>query len=245
MRVVFFIFVCVAVLALAIIPLAGTFYCAAGQLPDQTCAAIEIAHLWQTWLSGILALAAAAVTVWHLRAQVAQAERHRKEDTTDRLSAIANTLGIELLDTSSQLHDDTADDDLMPLSETARHSLIDAAEINPALAAAIQAHCSEIERFRALHRRARSTEGLNRPPVPTSEMRRAMAYRAVVLSYCCVIAGQQMRETGKAEGPFIDHAQIEEFERQHHTSWKDRRYLNPMFAATGSPELNCYRSPTD
>ena len=65
-------------------------------MADFLCQASNWLYNWQTLISGILAVVAAAVSVWYLRKQIAQSEQHERERSSRRFNAVRATLPLTL-----------------------------------------------------------------------------------------------------------------------------------------------------
>jgi hypothetical protein len=187
--------------------------------------------------AGILAVVAAAVTVAVLYYQTHQMRRMRDEESQAELVALANALLIDLHDTAERIQQLTTKDQLEPpVSELARRARIQATRINPALAAALQKHCSEVAVYA---NKFRNYPGPFTPSFTSFRWfeQREIAFRATVLSYCFGVASTQLTGSGKAVGPFITLAELERWESRFRCGPANRRYLDHLFEKTGIGDI--------
>jgi hypothetical protein len=222
----------VAVGLLGVLP--ATYACANWwQRTELVCVAVEIIHSWQTLVSGLLALTAAAVTVAYISKQTTQAEEHHEQDWRREARAIADTLFIDILDTANRIkHASRMQDLYPPLSDTAGRMVPEAAKIAPVLAIALQKHCSEVSAFASEFRSILPTA--SQKMVATLLARRqGLSYRAHVLSWCFAVAGNQIRGGGKADGAFIKKEDLEKIEAAYAVGNSERKYLAHVFETSG------------
>ncbi|RWQ83457.1 MAG: hypothetical protein EOS85_11565 [Mesorhizobium sp.] len=232
----------VAIIA-ALLLLPGTYACAFyWQKTDAVCTFIEIANKWQTLITGVFALLAAAATVRVIASQVRQADRHREQNRRDEARNIAEALTIDLGDTFQRSKAVKGNADINPpMSEMARGLIREATKVHPALAVALQRHCSEIGLFTSRISQTgvhATVQSLTRQQTVVAEGP-LLAYRARVLGWCFGCAVTKIEKTGRAEGPFIDKKDIEQFEKElsdelgRPVGGAERLYLTDLFNTTG------------
>jgi hypothetical protein len=225
----------IAIVAIGLLGVLPATYACANWWPSTApiCVAVEIVHTWQTLVSGLLALTAAAVTVAYISKQTKQTEELHEQDWRREARSIADTLFIDIVDTADRIkHSSRIQDLYPPLSDTAGRMVPEAAKIAPVLAIALQKHCSEVSAFASEFRSILPTA--SQQMVATLLARRqGLSYRAHVLSWCFAVAGNQIRGGGKADGPFIKKEDLEKIETAYAVGDSERKYLAHVFETSG------------
>lgn len=172
---------------------------------------------WVGASSGWLAVAAAAVTVLLLNRQIRLTREMYDEDRRNRAATIANTVAIDLIQTSGAVRSVQDLEDLPALSITAGELFKDAVNVAPRLAAALRLHLREIEQLREKlrimeeipedHRDEDMIEGRD-------DDIRKLAFRARVVALAFLKASQDLAQGNKPSAPFITDLQISAANRE-------------------------------
>ncbi|MES0168223.1 hypothetical protein NKJ87_19910 [Mesorhizobium sp. M0027] len=180
---------------------------------------------WIGASSGYIAAAFAAITIYFVWLQIHQGEEHRRLDSQSEASLIADTILIDLLDTSERVRSASSLLDFdPPMSEMSRRLLPQAVKVSPLLAISLLKHCTELVAYEANLRSVRGSLEFGLEP----EDLRRLAFRAYVLSWCFGTASEKIKRRGVAEAPFVHPADIAHFEKVFHVGVADRSYLNHL-----------------
>lgn len=199
---------------------------------DFTCVSLEILNIWQTYVSGLLALGAAFATIAYVRFQMDQSEKHRQDDYRRQDEAVAATLTADLLDTAMRIKYVTLASELdPPMSATARTMVVEAAKISPSLAIALHQHCSEVGKFES-ELKTRSPEAAGRY-MTLMESRKPLAYRAQVLAHMFSVAAAQIQLKQGVLGPFITNSDFASIIEAYDVQEADRGYIAHVITTTG------------
>jgi hypothetical protein len=188
------------------------------------------AREWINAASGYIAALLATVAIIF---QIRQNEAHRFKALQRENSLAADTLVIDLLEGLSRVQSLARVGDLdPPIAELSRRMTPDAVKVSPFLAIALHKLSGEIAELERMARASFAIAGQLLPPTP--EVRRLVAFRMHVLSYCFGIASTQIERTGKAERPFISRTQIDDLQNRYRAQPDDLEYLQNLVENSGS-----------
>jgi hypothetical protein len=192
---------------------------------------------WIGASSGYIAAAFAAITIYFVWLQIHQGEEHRRLDSLREACLIADTVLIDLLDTSERVRSASSLLDFdPPMSQISRTLLPQTVKVSPLLAISLQKHCTELVAYEANLRFMDLTLGF-----PPDDLRK-LAFRAYVLSYCFGTASEKIRRSGSAKAPFIHPADIAHFEKVFGVTATERTYLDHL-CKSGVPHLRGLHVP--